>query len=111
MYSLHPLLWVWIPDLQNVYPLNISAKRLKPVSGICLAISCITYPMRAAKHTVMESFDSNAKHAPSAWKKLFFGINLGSSIQLHLKKEQKGLVLLYGYQPKLFTQVRGKDGV
>lgn len=91
MYSLHPLLWVRIPDLQNVYPLNISAKRLKPISGICLAISCITYPMHTAKHTVMESFDSNAKHAPSAWKNYFFLINLGRSIHLHLNKEGKAL--------------------
>lgn len=87
MYSLHPLLWVQIPDLQNVYPLNISAKRLKPVSGICLAISCITYPMHAAKHTVMESFNSNAKHTPSSGKNCFLRINPGSSIYLHLKGE------------------------
>lgn len=71
MYSLHPLLWVRIPDLQNAYPLNISAERLKPVSGICLAISCITYPMRTAKHTLMESLDSNAQRAPSAQKNYF----------------------------------------
>lgn len=40
-------------------------------SGICLAISCITYPVHTAKHTVMESFDSNAKHAPSAGENYF----------------------------------------
>lgn len=40
-------------------------------SGICLAISCITYPMHTAKHTVMESFDSNAKHTLSVQKSNF----------------------------------------
>lgn len=75
MYSQHPLLWVWISDLQNVYPLNIFAERLKPMyhfSGICLAISRITYPMHTAKHTAMESFDSNAKHTLSAQESNFF---------------------------------------
>jgi len=41
-------------------------------SGICLAILYITYPMHTTKHTVMESFDSDAKHAPLAGKSYFF---------------------------------------
>lgn len=40
MYSRHPLLWVWISDLQNVYPLNISAKRLKPMYHFFWHMSC-----------------------------------------------------------------------
>jgi len=95
MYSRHPLLWVWISDLQNVYPLNISAKRLKPMyhfSGICLAISSISYPIDTAKHSVMGSFDSNAKHTLSAWKSYFL-VNPGRSFLLHLQKEGEDPIL------------------